>query len=712
MNDGIGRMSRALAVAISDHLFARRDKREPLSHLPSAFQGRLGSAKGIWIVDVSDDGLDDEIWIETYPSQRKWKCAYDDEHHRVFEVREFSAKLKPAALNMQFIPLLEAQSRNANVLRKVIADHLKENLFLQLESLSAILDDPVQLRSWMHRHGMRSTQRTVHGHIPFVGSLPNADEDKVNLLLDAGFGPSNNNLLNDLMWKMGESKTEQLRQMKIQIPCSTWALITVDFTGTLKPGEVHFSFSDQFEDGTLNETMLEDMEILVARSPAHFPSDIQKVKVVSIRSLRRLKDVIVFPSLGERPLADLLSGGDYDGDRAWVCWDHTIVRQFQNAAPPPEYNFLQEGFYKKETTTFQDLLNKRMTLYNACREFRYSGISFNMQSSLLGRCTNYKERMCYHRDPPGSEEALLLSTLLSNLVDEAKDGITFTPDDWARFKRDRLKRFWFDEPEYTKNRLSSTARKKSHLHIIDFLRFDICEQTIIDSLTALSKALKQGQATERKWDSHLAGPHRAFEKRTTQSSTSKTVRDSLIKDLNTLSNDWTKSILEADNSSLESNFESMVKRLHEKWLNIKPPEEIHYEDLISLLNNDWFIDADKAGPLNADLSSMKDNWSDVYSNWQLLKASYTFARFCKNRYNFAWWMAGQQLCEIKTRVVYGHDPQTAAFRVCPDVYASLRPDKRSLQALEKRKAGYWGSESLLALQNVLEYDENGSLIDD
>lgn len=61
MNDGVARMSRAVSRQIRDRLGLRT--------CPSAVQGRLGSAKGMWVIDVAD--TTDEVWIETYPSQRK-----------------------------------------------------------------------------------------------------------------------------------------------------------------------------------------------------------------------------------------------------------------------------------------------------------------------------------------------------------------------------------------------------------------------------------------------------------------------------------------------------------------------------------------------------------------------------------------------------------------------------------------------------------------
>ena len=52
-----------------------------------------------------------------------------------------------------------------------------------------------------------------------------------------------------------------------------------DPLAVLEEGEVHLGFSTDFRDSKSGfcETMLHDIDVLVARSPAHLPSDIQKV---------------------------------------------------------------------------------------------------------------------------------------------------------------------------------------------------------------------------------------------------------------------------------------------------------------------------------------------------------------------------------------------------------------------------------------------------
>ena len=63
-------------------------------------------------------------------------------------------------------------------------------------------------------------------------------------------------------------------------------------------------------------------EVLVTRNPCLHPGDTQKFKAVQHDELSHLVDCIVFPSQGRRPSADLMSGGDLDGDK---CRRHLTI---------------------------------------------------------------------------------------------------------------------------------------------------------------------------------------------------------------------------------------------------------------------------------------------------------------------------------------------------------------------------------------------------
>lgn len=71
--------------------------------------------------------------------------------------------------------------------------------------------------------------------------------------------------------------------------------------------------------------ILEEIDVIVSRSPAHHPGDVRKLRAVRRGALEHLVNVIVFPSRGPRPHPAEMSAGDLDGDKYLIIWDASIV---------------------------------------------------------------------------------------------------------------------------------------------------------------------------------------------------------------------------------------------------------------------------------------------------------------------------------------------------------------------------------------------------
>ena len=69
-------------------------------------------------------------------------------------------------------------------------------------------------------------------------------------------------------------------KMNIGLSQSTYAFMIADPLAVLEENEIHLGFSGVFRDPKLgfDQTMLHDIDVLVARTPASLPSDIQKVR--------------------------------------------------------------------------------------------------------------------------------------------------------------------------------------------------------------------------------------------------------------------------------------------------------------------------------------------------------------------------------------------------------------------------------------------------
>jgi RNA dependent RNA polymerase len=83
-------------------------------------------------------------------------------------------------------------------------------------------------------------------------------------------------------------------------------------SGKLKPGTCFVRIT---LDGDGQPRTIVNTEVLVTRNPCLHPGDLQKFRVVDVPEFTHLVDCIVFPTRGRRPSADLMSGGDLDGDK-------------------------------------------------------------------------------------------------------------------------------------------------------------------------------------------------------------------------------------------------------------------------------------------------------------------------------------------------------------------------------------------------------------
>ena len=681
MNDGAGEMSPMLAEKVA--------KRLGLDEVPSGFQGRIGPYKGLWVVSSSDDSDNGDIWIECYPSQEKWNCDFEDADHRTFEVNDWAQRLTPAALNEQFIPVLENRALNRERMRNAIATLLTDTVKNGLEEQTRAAKDPVALYDWAHQNASANRREKVAtGRIPFLGGLPKSDEETVKSLLDHGFGV-NLKFMREVTMKLAEQRCERLKEtMKITAPKSTYAFMVPDFCNVLEEGEVHMSFSRNSDCDTkatdgISRNELHGHDVLVARAPAHFPSDIQRVKAVFRPELRHLQDVIVFSIKGDVSLADRLSGGDYDGDKAWVCWDPNIVENFENAPVPKQPHLFKKfegdtnGYLIKDDRTFQMILESHCQGDRdaAVAEFIKESFAFNMQPSLLGSCTKYKERVCYNTGSIDDEKAILLSTLVSHLVDQAKQGIIFTKDELRRLKRERIKITFSEgqEPAYKGDQFSGPAT-----HILDWLKFKVAKPLIDKALSDFMEDIADGgvatnydQDLDHYYDDleHLAdrpGPYMEIYKE---------LRKVLHEDIYRVLKYW--------NNKEPDPWQAKVGPTHQKWLAIRPTESALAEKSVK----DKLLGVRQA--------------PDAINYWGKLRASVTYRLCYQTSPRFLWNVAGDYLMSIKAEMVSAREGRLPTS-VVPGMYIVHRPDRKMVKALTAEGED---AETMFELESDIEVED-------
>jgi hypothetical protein len=653
MNDGCGRLSLKMAINIVKCL--------GLSYVPSGFQARIGGAKGFWIIDVNDDA--GQQWIEIYPSQIKWDRfpevpdirAYEADH-RTFEVVDWVKPLRSVALNLQLIPILEDRGNNRAVMRDVLSGLLVNGLNREIQLQRAAMESPQTFRKWIRHNMFGIEDRIKHCRVPYKAGLPRSLEEQMNMLLDAGFDPQKLQYLKGLAWKAYTMKCDILKKkLNITVGLSAYAYMAVDFTGTLEPNEVHLGFSTNFTDDAtgFSETMLDGIDVLVARYPAHYISDIQKVKAVWKRELRPLKDVIVFSSKGDYPLAKKLSGGDYDGDAAWICFEPAIVNEFVNADMPDCPNLLQLGYIQQDKTTYADISLEHA---DPVPVFLQHSFEFNLQDDMLGFCTNFKESLCYTNNDVGNDEAVFLSTLLSDLVDQRKQGYNFNFEAWAKVRAEAIKTK-IREPNY-KNDKSNGSRAE---HIIDYLKFIVAERTVEDTLEKFHRSL----AVAEYWDDDLVKLSIWARERAKQSPDWESLLEKLDHDIKVVKKIWSKHFNHKQHAESLANFTPIVTNLYEKWQEIAPPAD---------------------NPLSQALapSCMPDPLNEL-STWALLKASTGFSHGTREYISkFIWWMAGKQLAALKVMFGDGDGGGGSLAVVAPHMYAMLKPDSTFVKLMQSQ----------------------------
>ncbi|MCJ1394492.1 hypothetical protein MMC18_007370 [Xylographa bjoerkii] len=651
MNDGCARISRAAALAIAGKLGLH-------GQIPCVYQGRIGGAKGVWMIDTLDETIqtsDRDFWIEVTDSQLKFVGHKSDtfEHasdsaRLTFDVLAYSTPLTPAALNYQLMPILLERGVRGKVFERLLEKDLTE----KVADLENAMDSGLLLRKWNQENNPTSLERMRSSTLEFQGGLPASSSETINWLVEHGFEPKSCRLLRDFCYQAIKTYCERLKsRMNIGIGRSTYAFMIADPLAILKEGEVHLGFSETFRDekSGFHDTILNNVDVLVARLPAHLPSDIQKVRAVFKLELSNYKDVIIFSSRGECSLASKLSGGDYDGDRAWICWEPELVQPFVNAESHIAPDLEHYGIVKDETK-IADIIDS--TDYTS--SFLSKGFDFNIQSPILGMCTVYHESLCYRFMSISNPQAKNLAVLLGFLVDSAKGGFIFTEDIWKQFRANNGLPINPQPPAY---KSGEPPRKIDH--IIDRLVFVIAKKVIDTALSRFSERFKDANY----WDDDLNAVWKAEDQAASREPYLKKILVDLRTRLEELQAFWACNAHIKDPVELrpsrndEDSFRARLEQVRERFLAIQP-----------LQNSPHAMAARWA----SDAGSTKGAWAR-------LKASALFKLY-HTRGRFVWYVAGKELVELKILA------RGRASSVVEELWRVYRVDARLVKRIQGNEA--------------------------
>lgn len=271
--DGCGNISPSLAkLLVRKKPILFRNKR----YMPSVFQIRYRGYKGVVVLEPK---MQSPTWLELRKSMRKFSGGNDHS----FSVVEYSKPYTYGYLNDETTLLLHALGIKREILESKQEDHLN---FLDKASQNS---------------------RFAFRFLNSIGSFELAER-----VLLQGLDTVRSQVLKLVDQEHGKMLNKRNEyKCRILIPQSRLLFGVCDPYGVLQEGQC---FVAPTHDDNGVASALIGTWILVARNPCLHPGDLQKLRVVARKELAHLVDCIVFPTNGRRPAADMMSGGDLDGD--------------------------------------------------------------------------------------------------------------------------------------------------------------------------------------------------------------------------------------------------------------------------------------------------------------------------------------------------------------------------------------------------------------
>ncbi|KIW45901.1 uncharacterized protein PV06_01607 [Exophiala oligosperma] len=690
MNDGCALISFELAQAIWKKLGGQGD-------MPCAFQGRISGAKGLWIVDFQNrhsEKSERGYWIEVSDSQlkikphpRHRKC--DDVCLRTFEVLNWAGECKPGHLNLQLITVLE----DGGVPRAAFEDALMADTQSFSESLKAAIKDERDGRPllvWMQTNGLLGPIEKKN----VLGSFPSDRRQQLRLLLESSFSPSESTKVKDCVKTiLMHYMTNYVERLWITQISSTTVFCVPDPTGKLKHDEVCLNFSKAVKDprSGMSELVLNDIEVLVARNPAYLASDVQKRKAVYIHELRHYRNVIIFPTTGTRPLASMLSGGDYDGDTCWVCWDPAIVEPFKNSELPTMPSPESCGM-RQESRPLGEIFTKDRPFQEALNDFFQACVEFNARPSLMGSCSTEHEKLIYSISQQGSARklshpgAVMLATLAGYLVDSNKQGWSLNESAWFSFRAEANGGRKLHRPAF-KTSSPPQRQQGTFANIMDFLKFEVAEREKDNTLAGFQKLNSEAgvydgvlSATWKDLWKKALDEKKASEKRSRQSSRG------------SKSSSQPRSLIaEADHEHGHGTYlicDDLIQRIEEiqkRWREVASPEELSDSAKYTYAIRQIYEPFLAIEPKKIDhpiRRRFEEETTLQFSYWSLLRASCLHYHICRRGIfpEWVWSIAGRELCHLKAISYEG------PVRLVPEnILDMMKVSSKLAKALEDRQ---------------------------
>ena len=655
-----------------------------LQIVPSVYQGRFGGAKGLWVVDPYDPSQKGQrSWIEISNSQLKFKphpagtTYFDidryDEHNRTFEVLNYSKPLSTASLNHQLIIILAHGGVPWFVFEKLLRASISD-LF---KDINISMAHPLEAKRCIEFISPTRAQRINSNGILMRGSWPASSAEKINLLLDSGFDGEHCRMLKNTLMREFEDYVETMREkLHIRLADSTFVYCLADPFDVLEEDEIFISFSRPFENSD-EKTQLHDLtglDVLVARLPAHLPSDIQKRKAVWKPELSHIKDVVVFSTRGGIPTAHELSGGDYDGDTPWLCWNPEIVRPFSSTPTPTQQPSIKDFGGRKNKTSmskfFPEKASPGFDFDAATNEFLLRCFAFNTTPNLLGNVSNFIEKYTYWHNTISSDEAIKTSFLAGLLVDSKKQGYVLPEESWRSYQKSLCPTL-LRVPAYKLN----SKKQGDKLQLDGSKLLDHLKRIAIEEYSKTLAEIHDRWRTVPSYDEDLAEPwlhevRQADLKKNNGQPALLEIMEDLKTRVSGVRARWinriatSKSQFSSSSSSEVPNFNEIVTACYEELQEILPKEMIcHHPQPCQQCGQRDHVDLVERW--REEAKSGKD------CHWARLRASCCFEKYHWS--SFPWFVAGIELCRIKA------ESKGKSRLVVEEILKVMKPDSKIIR---------------------------------
>ena len=159
----------------------------------------------------------------------------------------------------------------------------------------------------------------------------------------------------------------------------------------------------------------------VSRFPCLAPADVRVLRAADpdtlADSVKALRNVIVFPRVGEIPEPCKMSGGDLDGDIYLLTWDESLIPE--QDAPAVDYKPAQQPQEKEDGVSVRDIVEFQIDYMKNDQVGRIA----NGHLAIADFATNAHGKRLYANDPKCHQ----LVHLHSTAVDFAKTGVPVDP---------------------------------------------------------------------------------------------------------------------------------------------------------------------------------------------------------------------------------------------------------------------------------------------